>query len=63
VTDYEGQAFYAINVPADDPATSQVEGGRVGDIIVFQVAGAPTGQTAIWRGGGNSRLDLVAPRP
>jgi hypothetical protein len=60
VVAYQGRAYYALDVPADDPATAQVEGGRAGDTIVFRFGAAPATQTAIWRGGSNSRLDLIA---
>jgi hypothetical protein len=51
---------YALSVPADDPATPGVEGGRPGDSIVFYIGGLRAEQTAVWRGGTNTRLDLTA---
>lgn len=57
---YQSQSMYAVDVPADDPATPEVEGGRPGDTLVFRIGELPADQTATWRGGSNSRLDLTA---
>ena len=57
---YEGRSTYAVDVPADDPATPVVEGGRPGDTTAFQVGGLKAEQTAAWRGGTNTELDLTA---
>jgi hypothetical protein len=57
---FEDQSFYALSVPADGPATSEVEGGRPGDTIVFHIGGLKADQTGVWRGGTNTRQDLTA---
>lgn len=56
----EGRPFYALNVPADDPATPAVEGGSPGVAVELRVAGRPAG-SAPWEPGGNRSLDLPAP--
>ncbi len=53
-------AVYVIDVPGDNPGTSEIDGGRDGDIVNFIVGNAPTTQTGIWRFGGLNQLDLVA---
>ncbi|HEX6386016.1 MAG TPA: discoidin domain-containing protein, partial [Anaerolineae bacterium] len=51
---------YRLDVPADHLDTPEVEGGRPGDTIVFQVSGFTADQTAEWQSASNSRLDLSA---
>jgi hypothetical protein len=63
VTTFEGRSFYAINVPADDPTSPAIEGGREEDSIEFHIDEVKAGRTATWRGGNNIRMDLVAVRP
>lgn len=59
VFNYGGHTMYALDVPADDPGTPERDGGRVGDTIVFRLAGLPAAPTATWHGGTNTRLDLA----
>lgn len=55
---------YALDVPADDPATSSVEGGKNGDTIVFVVE-LPGGgtrtmmQQGTWRSGSSMAFHLT----
>jgi hypothetical protein len=58
---HEGQWVYTLKVPADDPATEAVEGGKPGDTIEFYLDGTPTGQTAVWQSGVNTSFDLSLP--
>lgn len=58
---HQGQWVYTLKVPADDPSTEAVEGGKPGDTIEFYLDGAPTGQTAVWQSGVNTPLDLSLP--
>ncbi|MFQ5592624.1 MAG: SH3 domain-containing protein [Anaerolineae bacterium] len=51
---------YLVRVPADDPNTPQIEGGREGRPIFFRVAGYEAAQLAPWRAGTLVRLDLAA---
>jgi len=57
---FSGHSMYALDVPADDPTTPEVEGGRPGDAIIFRVGGLKADQTAVWQGGTNTELDLTA---
>ncbi|MFQ5593659.1 MAG: hypothetical protein ACE5HA_05885 [Anaerolineae bacterium] len=59
---FDGRSMYAMDVPGDDPATPEVDGGRPGDTIVFHVGGLKAGQTATWQGGTNTALDLTVTR-
>lgn len=54
----EGEWVYTLKVPADNPSTEVIEGGRAGDEITFLVDGRPVA-TAAWQSGVNSRLDLT----
>lgn len=56
----EGRPFYALNVPADDPATPAVEGGSPGATVELRIDGRPLGSTP-WEQGSNRSLDLPAP--
>jgi len=60
---YQGRAMYALDVPADDPATPEVEGRRPCDTIVFHIGELKAGQTAAWQGGTNTELHLTAAGP
>jgi len=57
---FDGRSMYALDVPADDPATPEVDGGRPGDTIVFHVGGLKADQTAAWQGGTNTEMNLAA---
>jgi hypothetical protein len=56
---YQSETIYSLVIPGDDPTTPVIEGGVVGDTIVFQVNGLPADQTAHWQGGTNIMLDLT----
>ncbi len=56
----DGDPVYLIDVPGDDPDTTEVEGGREGEIITFEVVDYEAGQTARWFNGTYSRLELAA---
>lgn len=53
----EGAWVYTVKVPADDPATEAVDGGRSGDTVTFSIDGEILG-TAPWQGGSNTQVDL-----
>ena len=55
-----GQSVYTIDVPADDPDTSGVQGGVEGNTIVFQIGTLNADQTAIWHEGTNTGFNLTA---
>ena len=50
---------YRLDVPADDPETPEIEGGRDGDAVVFKIAGVETPETAVFQSGTHQRLDLT----
>jgi len=55
---YEGQTVYSLDVRADDPDTTAVEGGQENGPVLFRVGGQTAGQQGVWRSGVNQRLDL-----
>lgn len=55
---YHNQIYYALDIPADDPATPEVDGGREGDLVLFFV-GSMAAQSALWHGGRNLVVDLA----
>ena len=54
----EGQWVYTLKVPADDPETEAVDGGRPGDTVNFSIDGQ-TFASAPWQGGSNTQVDLA----
>jgi len=56
---YQGDSVYSLIVPGDDPSTSDVEGGKEGNIITFLIDGSIADQTGAWNSGGNQNLDLT----
>lgn len=59
LTQQEGRTWYTLNVPADDPTTPLVEGGREGEVVTITVGEVPL-VTGVWHSGSNVRLDLEA---
>ena len=54
VEEFGGNTVYSINVPGDDSSTEgEVEGGIVGDVIVFYIGDLMADQTAIWSSSNN----------
>jgi hypothetical protein len=53
----EGAWVYTLKVPADDPSTEAVDGGRPGDTVIFSIDGEILGN-APWQGGSNTQVDL-----
>jgi len=56
-----GVSVYAIDVPGDDPETTEVEGGVEGNTVVFKVGDSTAGQTGTWHTGTDVELNLTAP--
>ena len=54
----KGVSMYALNIPGDDPTTTDVEGGRDGDTIVFSIGGTEADQTGLWKSGTSIALNL-----
>ena len=58
------QGYYSLDVPADDPDTPEVmDGGVLGDSVVFMVDGRRANETGTWASGDSSRLDLTVGSP
>jgi len=53
-----GASWYAIDIPADNPATPDKEGAVAGDQVHFSVGGAPVPGTATWQRTGNTFYPL-----
>jgi len=58
---YQGNSVYSLDVPGDDLDTPEIEGGREGDRIIFQIDGQQADQTATWQQGSNIESNLTAP--
>lgn len=56
---YEGKSVYAIDVNGDDSSTTQVEGGKEGDVIYYRIGGLIAQETGTWHSGVNSELNLT----
>jgi hypothetical protein len=57
---YNGNTYYGLDVPGDDPTTPVIEGGVTGDTVDFYLGNSKTDQTAILQGT-NVSLNLTAP--
>lgn len=57
---YQGNSVYSLDVPGDDLDTPEIEGGRQGDRIIFQIDGQQADQTATWQQGSNIENNLTA---
>ena len=60
---YAGDTLYSLNVPGDDPATPDIEGGVEGDTVVFYIGGLVADQTGTWHSSTNVDLNLTAGAP
>lgn len=56
---YEGSSVFTINVPGDDIDTPEVDGGREGEEIFFEIGGLVADQTGTWHSGTNVGLNLT----
>ena len=56
---YEGTSVYTINIPGDDNDTQEIDGGREGEQIFFEVDGLVADQTCTWHSGTNVELNLT----
>lgn len=57
---FEAKSVYTLEIPADNPGTTQKEGGQEGDTIVFKIGSAAADQTGTWHSGTNVELNLAA---
>jgi len=55
---FQGHTVYDIDVPADNPNTTIVEGGQEGDTIRFLLAGFLVRETATWQSGTDTEFNL-----
>jgi hypothetical protein len=46
---YQGDSFYSLDIPADDPDTLVVDGGKDGDTITFIMGGIVADQAGTWK--------------
>jgi hypothetical protein len=58
----KADSMYLLNVPGDDPGTSEIEGGREGDQVVFKIGEAQADQSGVWESGTIVKVDLSASR-
>ncbi len=57
---YNGESWYSLDVPGDDPNTTDVvEGALPTDTITFKIDGQDADQTATWAAGTSTELDLT----
>jgi hypothetical protein len=57
---YQGDSFYSLDVPGDDPDTLDVEGGQDGDTIEFMIGGIVVDQAGTWKSGTIVALNISA---
>ncbi|MEM7127256.1 MAG: Ig-like domain-containing protein [Chloroflexota bacterium] len=58
-----GASAFILDVPGDDPDTSAVEGGQLGDSVVFQIDGVQADQSGTWQRGVVEERNLTATAP
>jgi hypothetical protein len=62
--DFEGDTWYALDIPGDDPdTTGEKEGCEAGDTVDFQIDGYPADQDATWSSGKSEQVDLTYSYP
>jgi len=59
---FNGDTWYAVEVPGDNTSTPAKEGCAIGETVVFKAEGVETDQTAPWSET-NPRLDLTYNSP
>lgn len=55
----EGETWYSLEIPGDDPATPEVEGCSSGDTVTFTIGGLPTPESATWVEGGDEWVNVT----
>lgn len=58
-----GRPVYSIDVPADDPATPERDGGIQDEVLQFTVGGLLADRAPIWDGGTTQERPLAATEP
>ena len=57
---HQDDSFYSLDIPADDPDTLVVDGGKDGDSITFIIGGIVADQTGTWKSGTIISMNLSA---
>jgi hypothetical protein len=57
---YQGDSFYSLDIPADDPDTLVIDGGKDGDTITFIIGGIVADQASTWKSGTIVSMNLSA---
>ena len=55
---FNADTVYNIDVPGDILSTSEIEGGKPGDLITFHVNSSVANQAGTWQSGTNTELNL-----
>jgi hypothetical protein len=55
---YQGDSFYALDVPGDNPDTMVIDGGREGETITFKLGGVLADEAGTWHSGTSVSLNL-----
>jgi hypothetical protein len=55
---YQGSSVFQMSVPGDDLSTTDLEGGKDGDIVHFSIANFQITQTGTWHSGTNVEFNL-----
>ena len=56
----QDNSFYSLDIPADDPDTLVVDGGKDGDSITFIIGGIVADQIGTWKSGTIISMNLSA---
>ncbi len=62
VTLDNGKTVYAVDIPGDNPATPEIDGGKHGDIVSFYIGAQRADPSGTWISGANQELNLSAPQ-
>lgn len=57
---YQGSSVYSLNVPGDITGTTEIEGGKPDDVVVFKIGGVVASAAGVWQSGTNLPIDLAA---
>jgi len=57
---YQGSSVYSLDVPGDITGTTEIEGGRPNDVVVFKIGGVVASSAGVWQSGKNLSIDLAA---
>ena len=58
--EYEGESWYNLDIPGDNPDTPETDGCTNGDPVSFKIGDLDADQTITWSAGGITELDLSA---